>query len=139
MAGSYAFMIALFFFTKTDIFTREKIVNEAEIIGIQVGNSFGLLLGILFCFLIYKKESRIAASITLAWVLFEIVMKTIAYPGKGLIVSIFITIFALNGIRGTFSKKPPPEFKDQSSGTPLGKDSGIIYDEPGVDKLRKQA
>jgi hypothetical protein len=48
----------------------------------------------------WKRHSLFIAWIGVIWVVFEVTMKLVMAPGKGLVISIIALLFSINGVRG---------------------------------------
>jgi peptidoglycan/LPS O-acetylase OafA/YrhL len=72
----------------------------------------GISFGLLFAVLIWRKSNRIAAGVTLVWIIFEVtykfVMQIEAGQGGvsgGLFLGLIFILAAINGVRGTLAER----------------------------------
>jgi hypothetical protein len=77
------------------------VADEAELVGWVAIQAVLVVLAAILCWRIGWRRGPIAAWLTLAWVVAEIVVKLVVAPGSGLIVSAILTLAAIHGVRGT--------------------------------------
>ena len=61
------------------------------------------LIAAFLCWRIWKRQGHISASVVLIWTLVEVIMKATVAPGRGIVLSIIMTMAALSGVRGAWA------------------------------------
>lgn len=101
IAGSYVLSVGLLYFTGKALFYQPA--DQIEWISQMTVDAILAAILTFLCWRIWKCEGHISAIITLCWTILEIVAKFFAAPGKGIVVGITLSLFAINGVRGTFA------------------------------------
>ncbi len=104
---SYAFVLGSVFVTGETPFGPSEDPDEALGL-VMITALFGLVMIVLFSFFgwrIWKRQGHVSAIITLVWTVVEVVMKLVLVTGQGVVLSIIMTLVAINGVRGTLAHR----------------------------------
>ena len=104
---SYAFVLGSVFVTGETPFGPSEDPDEALGL-VMITALFGLVMIVLFSFFgwrIWKRQGHVSAIITLVWTVVEVVMKLVLVTGQGVVLSILMTLLAINGVRGTLARR----------------------------------
>ncbi len=100
IAVSYLFGLAYMFGTGEILFGG-PVADDAEFTGWVAVHIIIAVVAALLCWRILRAHSRVAAVLTLGWMLVEVGLKLATTTGQGLIINVILTLFAIHGVRGT--------------------------------------
>ncbi|MGH6717748.1 MAG: hypothetical protein ACREER_00395 [Alphaproteobacteria bacterium] len=99
IALSYLFGL-VYMFATGEVLAVGAVEDGAEFVGWVAVHAVIAAVAAVLCWRIWRAQSRVAAIITLGWVLVEVVVKLAMTPGQGLVISAIVALAAINGVRG---------------------------------------
>ena len=100
---SYILGTIFLVYTGESLFTGSA--SSEEQIGIFIVNIIAIILSLFLAWRIWKNAGYISSIILLLWVITEVSYKFVLAPGKGIILSVILLLFAIHGLRGTIKNR----------------------------------
>lgn len=104
---SYTLATAVIVFSGKDI--HGSFTDQDELIGTMILNVVAIIMASLLAWLVWKRQSPIAAGIGMLWISVEVVMKLATAPGRGVVLALVVLLFGIHGVRGTLAAKRASE------------------------------